>query len=322
MLFLLLVGSVRAQSAMPGTFTTPPIQTSAVVIGPILTPPLVSFGSGLTPPVVVNGQAMVVSAPMSNLISPSAVQQSTYAGYVNGSSGYVSMPTPLEVPVRNPVPTASESTKGTPARHKTAYFEYVVAPSVSSFGIEETGTGVGDTNLGQMADNLRKGPPPTQRNFTNDDIARLNGVTNDNYQMPGAITEQPVYPRQQQSRPKQPQPQPHCSVSSAPLPHGAEPSPLSPNPPAQRTPSQAANATASERTPVAQNTTRLGPGSDVAQGGNEASRTSGQQNTPESSSSAQASTERQLPATSSFLPLVVLCGLGITALGILFSSRH
>lgn len=216
-LVFLLCSFASAQSAVPGTFSAQGTQPSAMAAGPLLTPPSVSYGSGLTPPTVVSGQTMLVSAPQSNMAEPSAVQQRVYAGYVTPVNGYVPMPTAGFMPV---APAGNVNA----ANVARARFDYIVAPSGSSDFGEASGTRVGDTSLGQLAASLRKGPPPTQRTFTNDDIARMNGVSGNNYQMPGASTTQPQYPQQQ----TQPQLQPHSSVNGTPLPSGAKPSPFRP----------------------------------------------------------------------------------------------
>jgi hypothetical protein len=120
-------------------------------------------------------------------------------------------------------------------------FDYVVAPSAGAIsGMEPTGGSVGDTSLGEVASSLRKGPPLAQRKFTNDDIARINGMTNKNYKMPGSSTEQPLYPQQQPQQQAQP---PHSGLNNVPLPPGAKPSPFSPHPVPQ-TPESSTSAAA------------------------------------------------------------------------------
>jgi hypothetical protein len=296
---------------MPGTFTQP-VQSSAVLAGPLLTPPVVSLGSGLTPPTVINGQTTFLSAPLSNLASSSAFQQRTYAGYVTPTNGYVPMPTPMALPIGS----LGEKTNDSQAAQasKPVQFDFVVAPKSSGISGGLKDTGVGDTNLGELAATLRKGPPPTQRTFTNDDIARLNGVINNNFQMPAASTQQPSYPRQQPAE----QPQPHSSIGSAPTTPGTKPSPFSPKPYAQETPTAAARGAATE---TAENVPPTIPdGADNTTATN--ADVSHRQQAQEPQSSAVSSGRHQLPATSSFLPLVALCGVGITALGFLFAGRH
>ncbi len=209
-LLILLCSVGWAQSAVPGTFSAPNTQSSVVIAGPLLTPPSVSFGSGLTS----QGQTIMMSTPQG---SP---------GYVSPVNGYVPMPRPAVIAVAEP---ANAVVPGSPSR-----FDFIVAPSGFGNLGEVNGSGVGDTNLGQIAASLRKGPPPTQRTFTNEDISRMNGVSGNNYQMPGASTTQPQYPQQQrQQKPQTQQPQtqqPHSGIRAVPLPPGAKPSPFSPRP--------------------------------------------------------------------------------------------
>jgi hypothetical protein len=296
LLFLLGVSSAWAQVPIPGTFTSQTSQPGVVVSGPILTPPLVSFGSGLTPPVVVNGQAAIVSAPESTSAQPSMImdnQRPPMPGYV--STGRV-----LEMSAET---NAAEAPAVQASAQRAAYFDFVVAPSSgSSSGVSAMATGVGDTDLGQVAASLRKGPAPTQRSFTNEDIARLNGITNNNYPMPGASTEQPAYPQQQQ---------PH-SETNAPLPPGAKPSPFFPRPMAQSENSASGQPSVQPApTQLAQNTMQPAEQQPQAEQSNPAA--SNQQSEKTSPSSAQASTQRRLPASSSPLPLIAM--LGAVALG-------
>lgn len=311
-LSVLLLGTLAwGQSAMPGTFTQP-VQSTAVMAGPLLTPPVVSLGSGLTTPTIVTGQTMFVSAPQSNFAWPSASQQRTYAGYVTPANGYVPMAAPMGISVIGPAEsslTARAAQTTGPAR-----FDFIVAPRSTGIPGKIHGSGVGDTNLGEFAAALRKGPPPTQRTFTNDDIARLNGVTNNNFQMPGVSTQQPSYLQQHPTE----QPQSHSSIGSAPIPPGVKPSPFSPKPYAYVTPNAAANGNATE---TAENTPPPMPGSE----GNSASPASSapnQQQSQETQPPESSAGSRRLPASSSFLPLLVLCGLGITGLGFLFAGKH
>ena len=238
LLFLLFVSAAWAQSTtIPGTFNTAPAQASAVVAGPLLTPPSISFGQGVNGPLVVNGQtAVITTAPNVNAAGYVAAteQNVVYPGYVSGG-GYVAMPAAVTVPVENAAPVTTAQQPTVP-RH----FDYIVAPTIdTATGMETPGGGVGDTSLGQIAATLRKGPPPTQRNFTNDDIARINGMTNNNYKMP-AGTEQPQAPEQQQQQQAKP---PRSSINNAPLPPGAKPSPFSPHPVPQ-TPTSSTSAEA------------------------------------------------------------------------------
>lgn len=221
LLFLLMVTTAWAQSTVPGTFNSQAAQPTAVVAGPILTPPIVSFGSGLSAPTVINGQTAIVAG-----VPQPAVPESPAGGYVSGVNGFVPMPT---TPVVFGPPAGTITTQaGLPMR--PVRFDFIVATSpVSVTGSDVADGGVGDPSLGRIAASLRKGPPPTQRHYTNDDIARINGATNN--QMPG--TSQPTYPQQQAS------PQPHSSLGSVPA---AKPSPFSPRPvPTTSTPSTVAS---------------------------------------------------------------------------------
>ncbi len=73
---------------------------------------------------------------------------------------------------------------------RMARFDYVVAPTegVSPGGSE-------GESLGAAADSMRKGPPPTQHTYTNQDIDRLNQSTPGNFTSPTAKPQQePVQP--------------------------------------------------------------------------------------------------------------------------------
>lgn len=177
---LLALGAVTAwaQTPIPGTFNSAPAQSTMIAAGPILTPPMVSFGSGLTPPIVVNSQAAYVAAPHASEAEPSMVSTRNAANFPSFANSGAEM-----------------SGLGTaPSRPR---FDYVIAPNSGVYSGGEgvaAASGVGDVSLGQIAASMRKGPPPTQRTFTNEDIGRMNGVTNGNYTMPGASTPQPNYP--------------------------------------------------------------------------------------------------------------------------------
>lgn len=290
LLLLLAVSSMWAQTQIPGTFSAQPPQPTAIVAGPILTPPEVSYGAGLFgSPAVVNGLAYVVTAPQPTYVEPSAIANTTRTLQNSGSNGTL----------------GAGSLNTQTAAAGPGYFDYIVAPRSGGLaGVESVAGNVGDPSLGQVAASLRKGPPPTQHLFTNDDIARLKGVTNNNYQMPGASTDQPAYPQQQ----------PH-SEASAPLPPGAKPSPFSPRPMNQ----SAANAPAEqaaepEATQMAQNTTPQPPNAQSESQATQPNASSADHQADATSpSSAQASTQRRLPASSSPLPLLAM--LGATALG-------
>ena len=294
-LILLGAGSFAwGQAPLPGTFNTQSGQPGLVVSGPILTPPLISLGSGLTPPVVVNGQASIVSAPQSTGVFPSMVTNQSQSGYVSTRTG-IGMPSQMG---EGETPAAQMSAQG------TENFDYVVAPSSGTSAGSLMSSGVGGTNLGEIAASMRKSPAPTQRSFTNEDIARLNGLTNNNYQMPGASTEQPAYPQQQ----------PH-SEANAPLPPGAKPSPFSPRPMAQSETNAPSNpATSSEPTDLAQNTMPQKPVAQEQQSEGSKSAVSSRESGAVAPAPNQAAAKRTLPASSSPLPLLAMLG-GVAAAG-------
>jgi hypothetical protein len=299
---------VWGQSVMPGTFTQP-VQSGGVMTGPLLTPPVVSLGSGLTPPTVINGQTMFVSAPLSDLASASAFQQRAYAGYITPVNGYVPMPRPAGVPFGM---AAENSTNMQTAQTKRPVaFDFIIAPRSNNMSVEINGAGVGETNLGKIAAALRKGPPPAQRTFTNEDIARLNEVTNNNFQMPGASTEQPSYPQERLIG----QPQQHSSIGSVPSAPGAKPSPSSPKPRAEGNTNSTPGGTTTE---IAEYTASSRRGSEE----NSATTTSASNQQQAHAVRSPSSGTRELPGTSTFLPLAVLCGLGITAIGVLLAGKH
>lgn len=158
LLVLIGAGGVAFGQALPGTFTAQAPQPVTVVAGPmysapLLTTPIVSFGSGLTPPVIVNGETTIMGAPR-----PSAAAASMYQQEAQGASGQAVSQNPAE----------------------NQKFEYVIAPSGGTNG--EVSSGVGTTDLGEKAAAMRKGPPPTQRTFTNQDIERMHSSSN--YPMP------------------------------------------------------------------------------------------------------------------------------------------
>lgn len=276
-LFLLGVSSAWAQVPIPGTFTSQTSQPGVIVSGPILTPPLVSFGSGLTPPVVVNGQAAIVSAPESTSAQPSMImdnQRPPMPGYV--STGRV-----LGMAAKT---NAAEAPAAQASAQSTAYFDFVVAPSSgSSSGLSAMASGVKDTDLGKVAASLRKGAAPAKRSFTNEDIARLNGVTNNDYPMPGASTDQPAYPQQQ--------PYSESTMQSEP-------------------------------TQLAHNTMPQQPAAQQQQSEQSNSAASNQQSEKTSPSSAIASTRRRLPASSSPLPLIAMLGAVALGVGYILAKRR
>lgn len=302
LILLLIVSSAWAQATLPGTFNTQSGQPGLVVSGPILTPPLVSFGSGLTPPVVINGQAAIVSAPQSTSVFPSMVTNQSQSGYVSTRSA-IGMPAPI---VAGETPATQMSSQG------PENFDFVVAPNSGTSAGTVMSSGVGGTNLGEIAASMRKSPAPTQRSFTNEDIARLNGVTNNNYPMPGASTEQPAYPQQQ----------PH-SEANAPMPPGAKPSPFSPKPLAGSGTSATSNAaTGTEPTQLAQNTMPERPDAQQQQSEESNSAASSQQSGAASPVPDQAAAKPTLPASSSPLPLLAMLGTVAAAGGYILAKRR
>lgn len=157
LLLIFITAPAWAQNAIPGTFRTLPPQTTPDYFTPILTPPEVSFGSGLSGPVIVNRQSFAVTAPPNTSIAPSIAAQSE----------------PITLA------EAAAENRGLSARvREPERFDFVVAPGSGSLYSGD------DQSLGETAAALRKGPPPTQRNFTNDDISRMNGTSSGNFAMP------------------------------------------------------------------------------------------------------------------------------------------
>lgn len=213
-LFVLGLSTAWAQTTIPGTFNVPAGQPTVVVGGPILTPPLVSFGSGLTPPAVINGQVAIATTPQSTVALPSLVTNNSeppLPGYISTGRS-------------QGVATAGNQAGGNLAADSSrqAYFDYVVAQRNRDTE-SAAACGVGDPNLGQIAAGMRKGPPPTQRTFTNADIARINGMNNSSYPMPAGSQ-----PNPQQQQPQQTQPHSKGNGSQA------KPSPFSPRPVAEQ----------------------------------------------------------------------------------------
>ena len=160
LLVLIGAGGMAFGQALPGTFTAQAPQPVTVVAGPmysapLLTTPIVSFGSGLTPPVIVNGETTIMGAPR-----PSAASASMYGAQQEFQA------------------TSGQAVSQSTAENQK--FEYVIAPGGSNTG--EGASGVGSTDLGEKAAAMRKGPPPTQRTFTNQDIERMHSGSN--YPMP------------------------------------------------------------------------------------------------------------------------------------------
>lgn len=154
--------------SIPGTFNRmPPRRDVDLYSVPVITTPQISFGSGLTPPVVSLGQELVVSTP-TGTYPPSLVLQQGESNEENREPGRW--------------PRAH-------LRPEHIRFDYVVAPT------EGVNPAQSETeSLGEAADSMRKGPPPTQHTYTNQDIDRLNN-SNQNFSTPSAKPqEQPAQP--------------------------------------------------------------------------------------------------------------------------------
>ncbi|MDT8068064.1 MAG: hypothetical protein ROO76_07840 [Terriglobia bacterium] len=157
-----------AQS-IPGTFNRmPPRRDVDLYSVPVITTPQISFGSGLTPPVISLGQEQVVSTPTGTYPPSLLLQQG-------------------ESYEENQQPNSWPYARLRPVR--MARFDFVVAPT------EGVGPARSETeSLGEAADSMRKGPPPTQHTYTNQDIDRLNN-SNQNFSTPSAKPqEQPAQP--------------------------------------------------------------------------------------------------------------------------------
>jgi hypothetical protein len=158
LLLIFITAPVWAQNAIPGTFRTLPPQTTPDYFTPVLTPPEVSFGSGVSGPVIVNRQAFAVTAPSYVSLEPSLAAQSE--------------------PVTVAEAAANSRANSARVRDEADRFDFIIAPGSGSLYSGD------DQSLGELAASIRKGPPPTQRNFTNDDISRMNGTSNGNFAMP------------------------------------------------------------------------------------------------------------------------------------------
>jgi hypothetical protein len=175
LLLIFVTSPVWAQSAIPGTFRTLPPQTTPDYFAPILTPPEVSFGSGISGPVVVNRQPLTVVAPSYIPVDPSIVAQAETMTVADAAANSRANSARMREPER---------------------FDFVIAPGAGSLYSGD------NQSLGEMAAALRKGPPPTKRNFNNDDISRMNGTSSGNYAMPANSAPQD----QPQAQPNPPQP--------------------------------------------------------------------------------------------------------------------
>jgi hypothetical protein len=162
-----------AQS-IPGTFTRmQPHRDIDLYSIPLITTPQISFGSALTPPVLSIGQEIVVSTP-TGTYDPSLLTQ----GQEESETAVPEDSEPAYWPNR-------------PRMHhaKMARFDYVVAPT------EGANPGQSEAeSLGTTADSIRKGPPPTQHTYTNQDIDRLNQSAPGNFTSPAAKPQQPAQP--------------------------------------------------------------------------------------------------------------------------------
>jgi hypothetical protein len=174
LLLIMIAAPVWAQSQIPGTFRVLPPQTTPSYYAPLLTPPSVSFGSGVSGPVVVNQEPLTLVAPY---------------GVPVDASGMAPEVTVAE---------AAANSRAQSAQMRGAeHFDFIVATGST---LSPSGE---DQSLGELAASLRKGPPPTQRSFTNDDISRMNGASNGNFAMP-AGTPPAGQPQTQPAPPQQP----------------------------------------------------------------------------------------------------------------------
>jgi hypothetical protein len=153
-----------AQAPIPGTFTRmQPRRDVDLYSVPVINTPQISFGSALTPPVVSLRQEIVVSTP-TGTYDPSLLTREPRETSEESESTY--WPHERIRPVR------------------MARFDYVVAPTEGVNPGESEGE-----SLGTAADSMRKGPPPTQHTYTNQDIDRLNN-SNGNFSTPAAKPQQ------------------------------------------------------------------------------------------------------------------------------------
>jgi hypothetical protein len=155
-----------AQAPIPGTFNRmSPRRDIDLYSIPVITTPQINFGSALTPPVIVLGEEQVVSTP-TGTYPPSLLTQGWQRNEGN-----------------------REPERWPRSYMRPAEFDYVVAPTEGpSPSQSET------ESLGEAADSMRKGPPPAQHTYTNQDIDRLNN-SNQNFSSPSAKPEeQPAQP--------------------------------------------------------------------------------------------------------------------------------
>lgn len=182
LLLFLFTLPVWAQAPIPGTFNrTQPHPNTDLYAVPVITTPQISFGSGLTPPVVVTGQTTLVSSPRVEY-EPSVISNQENENEEQPAVAYSARLKPMRL----------------------APFDFVVAPT--------DGVALGESSeeapsLAEQAAALRKGPPPTQRNFTNDDINRMNQSSGGNFAMPAGNAPQQEQPQAQPTNPKPPKDQ-------------------------------------------------------------------------------------------------------------------
>ena len=186
LLLIFITAPVWAQNAIPGTFRTLPPQTTPDYFTPILTPPEVSFGSGVSGPVIVNRQPFAFTAPLTVSLEPSIAAQSE--------------------PITVAEAAANSRANSARVREEAERFDFIIAPGTGSIYSGD------DQSLGELAASIRKGPPPTQRNFTNDDISRMNGTSTGNFAMPAnsaPSNDQQTAPKPPQQKKDQTQNKPH-----------------------------------------------------------------------------------------------------------------
>jgi len=176
---------------IPGTFTRMQSRQDVDLYSiPLITTPQISFGSALTPPVLSIGQEIVVSTP-TGTYDPSLLTQEQEP----------------EATSENSEPAYWPQRRMRPAR--MARFDYVVAPTDGVNPGESEGE-----SLGAAADSMRKGPPPTQHTYTNQDIDRLNQSAPGNFTSPAAKPQQqPVQPNVQPQK-EQLQPNQHSPFAT------------------------------------------------------------------------------------------------------------
>jgi hypothetical protein len=183
LLLFLFTMPAWAQAPIPGTFNrTQPLSNRDLYSIPLITTPQISFGSALTPPVIVTGQTMVVSSP-----------HVEYNPSLLSNAEEMAEPTYEARQGLNRVPVSP--------------FEYVVAPNSGVAPGEMASEG---ESLGEAAAALRKGPPPTQHSFSNEDINRMNESSTGNFAMPaGKPQQQQQTPPANQAPQKNQSEQPH-----------------------------------------------------------------------------------------------------------------